>query len=119
MQVVFEIERLKQPKELENIYVFDDGIVKAVVKVEEIDGMVKISEFFVDTFFQGNGIGTKILRTIVEKNSKDLFLYVLDKNERSVKFYENFGFKYSGVKGEYANSGFYMLKYVFENKKTV
>lgn len=51
MQVVFEIERLKQPKELENIYVFDDGIVKAVVKVEEIDGMVKISEFFVDTFF--------------------------------------------------------------------
>ena len=36
MQVVFEIERLKQPKELENIYVFDDGIVKAVVKVEEI-----------------------------------------------------------------------------------
>lgn len=119
MQVVFEIERLKQPKELENIYVFDDGIVKAVVKVEEIDGMVKISEFFVDTFFQGNGIGTKILRTIVEKNSKDLFLYVLDKNERSVKFYEDFGFKYSGVKKEYANSGFYMLKYVFENKKTV
>lgn len=119
MQVVFEIERLKQPKELENIYVFDDGIVKAVVKVEEIDGMVKISEFFVDTFFQGNGIGTKILHTIVEKNSKDLFLYVLDKNERSVKFYENFGFKYSGVKEEYANSGFYMLKYVFENKKTV
>lgn len=31
MQVVFEVERLKQPKELENIYVFDDGIVKAVV----------------------------------------------------------------------------------------
>ncbi len=56
---------------------------------------------------------------IVEKNSKDLFLYVLDKNERSVKFYENFGFKYSGVKEEYANSGFYKLKYVFDNKKTV
>ena len=118
MQVGFEIERLKQPNELENIYVFDDGIVKAVVKIEEIDGRVKISEFFVDTFFQANGIGTKILRTIVEKNSKDLFLYVLDKNERAVKFYEGFGFKYSGIKEEYANSGFYMLKYEFENIKT-
>ncbi len=112
MQVLKEIEKLSQPSALDNIYVYDDGIVKATVKIEDIGEKTKVSEFFVDPFFQGEGIGTRILNTIIEK-SKEVFLYVLDKNERAIRFYVKMGFKYTGEKEEFLNSGFYMLKYFF------
>lgn len=112
MQVLKEIEKLSQPSALDNIYVYDDGIVKAMVKIEDIGEKTKVSEFFVDPFFQREGIGTKILNTVIEK-SKEVFLYVLDKNERAIRFYVKMGFKYTGEKEEFLNSGFYMLKYFF------
>lgn len=112
MQVLKEIEKLSQPSALDNIYVYDDGIVKATVKIEDIGEKTKVSEFFVDPFFQGEGIGTKILNTVIGK-SKEVFLYVLDKNERAIRFYVKMGFKYTGEKEEFLNSGFYMLKYFF------
>ncbi len=112
MQVLKEIEKLSQPSALDNIYVYDDGIVKAMVKIEDIGEKTKVSEFFVDPFFQGEGIGTKILNNVIEK-SKEVFLYVLDKNERAIRFYVKMGFKYTGEKEEFLNSGFYMLKYFF------
>lgn len=112
MQVLKEIEKLSQPSALDNIYVYDDGIVKAMVKIEDIGEKTKVSEFFVDPFFQGEGIGTKILNTVIEK-SQEVFLYVLDKNERAIRFYVKMGFKYTGEKEEFLNSGFYMLKYFF------
>lgn len=112
MQVLKEIEKLSQSSALDNIYVYDDGIVKATVKIEDVGEKTKISEFFVDPFFQGEGIGTKILNNVIEK-SKEVFLYVLDKNERAIRFYVKMGFKYTGEKEEFLNSGFYMLKYFF------
>ena len=112
MQVLNEIEKLSQPSALDNIYVYDAGIVKATVKIEDIGEKTKVSEFFVDPFFQGEGIGTKILNNVIEK-SKEVFLYVLDKNERAIRFYVKMGFKYTGEKEEFLNSGFYMLKYFF------
>lgn len=115
MQVLNEIEKLSQPSALDNIYVYDDGIVKAMVKIEDVGEKTKISEFFVDPFFQREGIGTKILNTVIEK-SKEVFLYVLDKNERAIRFYVKMGFKYTGEKEEFLNSGFYMLKYFFCKK---
>ncbi len=115
MQVLNEIEKLSQPSALDNIYVYDDGIVKATVKIEDIGEKTKVSEFFVDPFFQGEGIGTKILNNVIEK-SKEVFLYVLDKNERAIRFYVKMGFKYTGEKEEFLNSGFYMLKYFFCKK---
>lgn len=115
MQVLKEIEKLSQPSALDNIYVYDDGIVKATVKIEDIGEKTKVSEFFVDPFFQGEGIGTKILNNVIEK-SKEVFLYVLDKNERAIRFYVKMGLKYTGEKEEFLNSGFYMLKYFFCKK---
>lgn len=112
MQVLNEIEKLSQPSVLDNIYVYDDGIVKAMVKIEDVGEKTKVSEFFVDPFFQGEGIGTKILNNVIDK-SKEVFLYVLDKNERAIRFYVKMGFKYTGEKEEFLNSGFYMLKYFF------
>ncbi len=116
MQVVKEIERLQQPNELDNVYVYDDGIVKATIKAEITPEKANVSDFLVDTFFQGEGIGTKILTEIMNKTQK-VSLYVLDKNEKAIKFYDKLGFKYTGIKKEFLNSGFYMLQYVFSHNE--
>ncbi len=117
MQVIKEIERLNQPHELDNVYVYDDGIVKATIKAVTDGDEIKISDFLVDTFFQGEGIGTKILTEFMNKSPK-VSLYVLDKNEKAIKFYDKLGFKYNGIKKEFLNSGFYMLQYVFPNNQS-
>ena len=117
MQVIKEIERLNQPHELDNVYVYDDGIVKATIKAVTDGNEIKISDFLVDTFFQGEGIGTKILTEFMNKSPK-VSLYVLDKNEKAIKFYDKLGFKYNGIKKEFLNSGFYMLQYVFPNNQS-
>ncbi len=110
MQVLNEIRRLNNSDSLNNLYVYDDGIVKAIITLENKDPWLNIKEFFVDPFFQHNGIGTKILKEVFLRNDKFL-LYVLDKNKRAIDFYEKMGFKYSGEKEEFENSGFYMLKF--------
>lgn len=112
MQVGYEIERLKKPNELENMYVYDDGIVKAILTIKFVDKKVYITDFYVDPFFQGEGIGTNILDIIVSENKgKEIHLNPLDQNKKAVKFYEKYGFKYTGDKEEFLDSGFYMLDY--------
>lgn len=115
IQVLSETEELKKPNTLDNFYVYEDkNIVKAIIKASEDDKSIVLSDFYVDPFFQNEGIGTKIVNHYIElsKNkSKELRLFVLDKNVRAIKFYEKFGFKYTGEKEEFADSGFYILWY--------
>ena len=115
IQVLSEAEELKKPNTLDNFYVYEDkNIVKAIIKASEDDKSIVLSDFYVDPFFQNEGIGTKIVNHYIElsKNkSKELRLFVLDKNVRAIKFYEKFGFKYTGEKEEFADSGFYILWY--------
>lgn len=56
MQVLKEIEKHSQSSALDNIYVYDDGIIKAMVKIEDIGEKTKVSEFFVDPFFKEKGL---------------------------------------------------------------
>jgi len=115
MQVGFEIERLNNPEELENLYVYDDGIVKAIITIRVNGDSVWLTDFYVDPFFQGQGIGTNVLNTIVQRyKGFTIHANPLDKNVRTVKYYENYGFKYTGEKEEFLDSGFYMLDYYYK-----
>ncbi len=114
MQVVNEYNRLLQPNELKDLFVYDDGIIKGMVKIEIGEKNIQISEFFVDPFFQKNGIGSFIINSIIqigEKTHKPISLWVLDKNIKAIDFYKKFGFEYTNEKQEFDNSGFYMLKF--------
>ena len=116
MQVGKEIERMKNPDEIKDMYVYDDGIVRAILTIKYRENKVFITDFYVDPFFQSNGIGTKILNLIVEKNKeKEIHVNPLDKNIKAVKFYEKYGFIYTGNKEEFLNSGFYMLDYCYKS----
>ena len=75
------------PDLLDGIFVYDDQFVKALIS---IDGH-EIKELYVDPFFEGMGIGGKLLEYAVSRyHCKEL--WVLDKNSRAKKFYNRHDF---------------------------
>ncbi len=73
--------------ELENIWVYDDGVVKGFIQIQK--GEVK--KLFVEPALQGNSIGAKLLEyAIDEKNA--CFLWALEKNTKAIAFYQRHGF---------------------------
>ena len=71
-------EYFDEPRKLEQIWVYDDAFVK---------GMIHI-----DSFFQNEGIGSKLLNFAIEKFDVT-YLYVLEKNESAIRFYRSHGFE--------------------------
>ena len=88
--------------ELENLYVYDDGIVKGLIKWGKTESKgIEIFELYIDTFFQGQGIGSILINDCTEQakklNIKKIFLWVLEKNYNARKVYEKHGFMPNGV----------------------
>ena len=73
---------------LEDIRVWDDGVVKGFVLVQ--DGEIK--KLFVEPVLQGKGIGAKLLEYAVEHMGAKT-LWALEKNTRAIRFYQRHGFQ--------------------------
>ena len=94
MQVLTVAEEyIKDGTKLGSTFVYDDGVVRGFVQVEENE----IKKLYVDTFFQNNGVGAALIDFAVNKKHA-LFLWALEKNTRAIKFYEKHGFTMSGEK---------------------
>ncbi len=91
MQVLPIAKEYTDPKILDNIWVYDDGIVKGMIR---IDG-TEVKELYVDTFFQGNRIGGQLLEFAKSHYAVNK-LWVIEKNTRAIQFYEQHGFYKSG-----------------------
>lgn len=76
---------------LNNIHVFDDGILRGFV---EIVG-TEISKLYVDPFFQGKGVGGRLVEYAVREFRADR-LWALEKNTRAIAFYQRHGFRLTG-----------------------
>lgn len=98
-------EYLNNIEKLENIWVFDDGIVKALIEIEN----TQIKTFYVDSFFQSQGIGAQMIEFAIEKRNCD-YLWALEKNVRAISFYEKHGFVPSGEKMFEEGTTEYLLK---------
>ncbi|MDE7016814.1 MAG: GNAT family N-acetyltransferase [Lachnospiraceae bacterium] len=86
-------EYLDHPEQLENIWVYDDGFAKGMLHAEN----GRIVELYVDTFFENNGIGSKLIEfAIKELNCRSL--WVLEKNTNAIRFYERHGFRQTAEK---------------------
>lgn len=80
-------------EKLAHTFVYDDGIVRGFVQVEKDE----IRKLYVDTFFQGRGIGAALVEyAIREKNVR--YLWALEKNVRAIRFYERHGFHVTGMR---------------------
>ena len=74
---------------LDRIWVYDDnGIVKGLIHIEGEE----IKELYVDYFFQGMGLGGKLIE--FAKEAYDVrFLWAIEKNTDAIRFYEAHGFR--------------------------
>lgn len=85
------------PGSIDNIYVFDDGIVKGMMQWNcESSERWELKELYVDPFFQGEGIGTSLIKNFIEsakrRNAYETFLWVLEENPSAISFYERQGY---------------------------
>lgn len=83
-------EYIENTEKLKNIWIYDDGIVKGMINIEGEE----IKELYVDSFFQNQGIGAKLINFAIQE-FKVKYLWVLKKNEKAIKFYQIHGFKLS------------------------
>ena len=106
MQVLpLAMDYLEGRESLEHIWVYDDEFVRGMLHVES--GEVK--ELYVDPFFQGTGVGSKLLRFAIDQLNAQ-FLWVLEKNQRAIAFYQSHGFTPTGERELEPGTPEYILK---------
>lgn len=105
LQVLDVAKEYAQPEILDHIFVYDDGIVKGLIHLEQTE----IAEFYVDHFFQNQGIGAALMEYAKQEHRTD-HLWVLEKNERAIRFYEAHGFSLSGQRRLEAGTTEYVIK---------
>ena len=81
---------IHDPHLLQGIWVFDDGFVKGFISIEGN----RIAELYVDSFFENQGIGSRLLSFAVAKGCNTL--WALDKNTNAQRFYSKHGFVKTG-----------------------
>lgn len=102
LQVVDLYEKYKRnPNILDGMMLYDDGIVKGVINGHpEENKIFEITEFYVEPFFVGQGIGTLLMKQMIQqikkKGFQKIILWVIKDNVRARKFYEVNGFVNSG-----------------------
>ena len=79
---------IARPSLLENVFVYDDEFVKAMMRI----GGSELKELYVDPFFEGKGIGGEMITFAIRKFDCHE-VWVLDRNTRAKNFYMNHGFK--------------------------
>ncbi len=80
-------------KELDSLYVYDDGVVKGFIKIEG----TYIARLFVEPVLQNASIGSKLLEYAVKEHNAD-HLWALEKNVKAIRFYIRHGFVTTGEK---------------------
>lgn len=102
LQVVNLYEDYKSnPERLDGMLLYDDGIVKGVINGHLIDAdIIEITDFYVEPFFVGQGIGTLLIEYLIQQVRKKglhkIILWVIKDNIKARKFYEGNGFVNSG-----------------------
>ncbi len=98
-------EYIENPEKLQKISVYEDEFVKGMIHIE--DG--QIVELYVDPFFQGQGIGGRLIEYAVkERNCR--YLWVLEKNDRAIRFYQRHGFQFTKERKQEVGTTEFLVK---------
>ena len=93
LQVLRVAEKYAESNILDNIYVYDDGIVKGLIHIED----KQIVELYVDYFFHGQGVGSALIE-YAKENYPVTFLWVIEKNTDAIQFYKQHGFHLTDIR---------------------
>jgi len=106
--VVNGIARLEQlwHNEVGGNYVFDDGIVKAIIRIlpcrdEDKPNSLELGVLYVDVFFQKQGIGKLLIEFFEQQAAEcgynELCIWTFLKNATARAFYEKMGYAHDGT----------------------
>lgn len=96
---------IDHPEKLGGIWVYEEAFVKGFIN---LDGE-EITELYVDTFFENQGIGGKLIDFAIAHFGSNR-LWVLEKNTRARRFYERHGFAETGVKQLEGDTAEYLVE---------
>ncbi|HIZ80097.1 MAG TPA: GNAT family N-acetyltransferase [Candidatus Lachnoclostridium stercorigallinarum] len=106
------------PSMLQDVFVWDDGIVKAMTRWDKsraADLHWELKELYVDPFFQGQGLGSSLMKAFLSgaeaAGMKTASLWVLEKNEAARALYSRYGFAPDGEKKLQEGTSEYLLEY--------
>lgn len=93
---------------MKNIFIYNDnGLIKGFIQMDKTE----ICKIYVDTFFQSEGIGNMMIEYAIKEFHADN-LWVLEKNSRTISFYQTHGFYPTGEKKFEEDTTEYLLKLV-------
>ncbi len=79
---------IDEPGLLENVFVYDDEFVKAMMRITGSE----LNELYVDPFFEGKGIGGEMITFAISRfDCREV--WVLDGNSRAKRFYRSCWFR--------------------------
>lgn len=93
LQVLSVAEKYIENGFLNNMFLYDDGIIKGLIRIEKDE----IVELYVDHFFQGQGVGAELIE-YAKENYPVSFLWTIEKNTDAIRFYEAHGFHLTDIK---------------------
>lgn len=96
---------------MKQLVVFDDGLIKGFI---QMDG-VEIRKLYVDTFFQSQGIGEKLINFAIMEHHAE-FLWALEKNHRALAFYQKHGFCLTGERAFEEGTTEYLVKLAYSGQ---
>ena len=105
LQVLRVAEKYKNPDILNNMWVYDDGIVKGLIHIEGNE----IVELYVDYFFHKQGVGSALIE-YAKENHPITYLWVIEKNKEAIQFYERHGFHITNDKKYEEGTTEYIVK---------
>lgn len=124
MQVVKLAGELEREGAIEDMVVYDDGIVRGLIERKTGDSpdypdSVQLCSYYVDPFFQGGGIGKALIEYFLEEarecGCRSIYLWVLEKNSRARGIYESYGFVFDGTRQIEEGTPEYLRRYVLQN----
>lgn len=94
-------------EKLSAFYVYDDGVIKAIMQIQGEE----LVTLYVDSFFQNQGIGKKLLDYAIDI-CKVKYLWAIEKNEGALRFYKRHGLLISSEKKFEEGTTEYLVKVI-------